>query len=208
MSTLALLRAAVRLRTDSSANDTGLTSANVDAFVNAALKHIALAADWEWLDAVATGTVTAGNGAIAAQADLGRVQYLVWTDTGEQVRRVARVEVAQIPTTARGRPSVWSFDGSGAIEVRPVPDATYPWELRYYKTEPALSGDGNSPLIPTAYDDGVIEYAAYLCFRFLHRLPEAREAREAYNAWFRGARDDQTRVRGGFRVRVRPGSFT
>lgn len=207
MSTLTELLASVRRRTDIQAADTGLTDATLTDFINASLKKISLAADWEWLDAVTNASFTPGSGIIAAQANMGRVQYLVLTDTGEQVRRTSRVELAHIPATNRGRPWAWAWDGSGAIEVRPTPDAAYTYELRFYKTEPPLTVAGNSPLIPTAYDDGVVEYASYLAFRFLHRLEEARGAFEAYTDWFRTARDDSTRGRGGLKVRARPGGF-
>jgi hypothetical protein len=187
-----------------------LTGVGMDAtaqteWVNAAVQAIGSDRAWPWLDEVATVTTVAGTAGYALPAD--------WQST----RGVASNGRTYYPVSVRSGDGSWddwrdtlSFGFAvedGQLVLYPTPaESGVAVTHRYVRTEPVLSSDSDTPLLPSRFHWAVVHYAAALIFDRMGQMPQAAAQRAEYDKWRRSMLDDLTRTRGPHRIRVRPGS--
>lgn len=184
-------------------SDTGLTQAVRFTFVNAALKQISNERDWPWLFTTATITTVAGTSTYAHPTGYVRTDSIYEPATGQSVQERQIEEIDQL--VSRGRPVFWASYGTNIV-LGPPPDGVYTLTHRYVRIEPALTTGADLPLIPNAFDEGVVEWATYLAHTFTRQFDKAGEAAARYNAWLKSTQDNVRRGRRPVRVQVRPGA--
>lgn len=205
MATLDQLETRVRDRMAAHLSDTFLTDARVDAQINVALQQICSEHDWPWLQAEPPATITtvAGTASYAVPADYLRTVALTSATTGETLSRRPLREIRR--TINQGTPSVFTIYGN-KVHLRAIPSGVFTITHDYIKIEPALANGSDVALIPDLYNEGVVEFSAYLLFRATREETKAQEALTAYKAWVARTQDNINQSLSTIRISVRPGS--
>lgn len=197
------LDARVLNRGSFSSDDAGLTATVRRSFINAALKQISNERDWPWLFTTASIVTVAGTSTYALPTGYVRTDSIFEPSTGLVLVERQITEIDQYVT--RDRPILFTTYGTNTV-IGPPPDGVYTLTHRYVRTEPLLTDDNTAPLIPNAFDEGVVEWATMLCWDFARQWDKAGEAGTRYNAWLKSTVDNVRRSRRPLRVRVRPGA--
>lgn len=185
-------------------DDTGLTDAKITPFINTALKQIAVEHDWPWLKTSATISAVAGTAAYSLPADYLKTDSLVIPSLGIVLENRDIDELDRV--IYNDRPSLFAIEAEQVV-IKPTPDSSYSITHRYFRNERALSTGSDTPYIPTAYDEGIVEFAVALAFRKLRQVDKAALALNEYREWLKRTRDVVKRSRRPVRVQVRPGSL-
>lgn len=176
MTTLANLRAAVRLRCSLPDNDQAVTDANVDDFINQAVQRVSYAADWAWLEALDSISLSDTNNTYAFSFATVRRWVSFSNRDGHMLEERSIGDVlAMQKVLGDGTPMYVAFEGP-TVYFAPGSSGTQTVDGVYIGVEAELSTDGSSPTMPSVYDEAVIWYAAHLVF--VHR----RMANEAASA--------------------------
>lgn len=204
------LVAAIRTETGWTSDDGMTTDPVLQDLIAKVLRIISIEHDWDWLktsEAISTvaGTVAYTPGATWAKTEGVRVD----ADYGSWLQQVSAEEADSylLYGDARGRPEVFAVRG-GQIVLRPIPDAVYALTHYFYKVEPALASDSDSPLLPAQFHDGVVALAASFGWARKGDFKRAAEERETYKAIAARMVDDKTRSTQPRRVRPRAGVWS
>lgn len=198
-------RDAVYLRTGYTTDDGQLTPERVNQCLRSALNFIASEHDWDWLQSQETLTTTSGTNYVTPGSTWIRTLGFVGPNQDDTLR-LPRLEFWLLPQSSTGQPSIWC-DYQGRIYLWPVPDGAYAFAHYFIRTETTLATDTDAPIMPEQFQDGWIEYAAYLAFRRVGDAERAQEAYTAYQDWQRVTMDNRHRARGPSRIAVRPGAW-
>jgi len=204
--TLAELRAAVRQRIPVSENDTQITYDVIDGFINSALRQISVEHDWPWLLTYQDQDTTANREYVEVPSTWLSTKTILETGTSVVLRHKHLDDILEEPNNSTGRPALYVIT-SELIVLRPVPDGVYTLRHYFYRSEPVVAGDQAKPLIPHGFDEGVIEYAAYLGLRYKREEERAQLALKSYNDWLRRTADNLVESKSPRPPRVRPGSL-
>lgn len=194
-------------RISGSANDLGLATAQLTEWINAALKHVQMEANWPWQVGLVTFNTVVGTGSYATPADWLRTHTLTidtpggTSPTAMQQRAIGDVDLM----ASQGMPFIYAVDQE-LINVAPLPNSIYAIKHRYYSIEPLLVSGSDTPKIPVQFDEGVIEYAAVLGLRFLRQEDRAKMALQGYQDWLKVTKDNKNRSTESMRVRTRSDS--
>jgi len=202
---LAEIRTRVRDRAGLTTTDTLVTEAVLTRIINAGLNTLALEADWPWLRVKTDLTTVAGQAEYDPPALWLRTISLTHSDTGEPLARRHVKVLDRIPATSTGRPFQYAVDG-GKITLRYTPNGVLTLVHRYVKSEPTLVDADDTPLLPEAYGQGLIEWCAAKAYTMKKDVERTQEAKLDYAAWLKRARDNINQGREPLRVEVRPGS--
>lgn len=196
---LAEMRASVDLR-----SGVGLTDAATNDAINEALARLSTVDDWPWLVAEPLE--------LEAVADEG--QYDLEPDT----RKVLSVTVEEMPCTWVAPDVIDSWDGaSGAparaytvrgllLDLRPLPAEADEIIVRYLVHEPRLTADDDEPLLPSAYHDVLVDFAAGIALERVGELARADRSMDRFDKWVKSMRATARRQGPDVgRIRVRPG---
>lgn len=163
--TFSELQTAVFRRGFEDENDGGAGVTEVKRWLNAAYKEVARAERWPFLAATATGAAPltiSDLGAVESVRDTGQNSVqLAWRD-----RRSLTHDYSDLTTT--GSPRYWYID-NGVIRTWPVGGTL---SVLYYKAPADLSASGDTPLIPTDYQEIIVTGA----------VKKAHMARQNYEA--------------------------
>lgn len=204
MSTLSVLQGLLLGRTARLATDGVLTASRQTEFLNAGLRQIALEHDWPWLKATASISVLSGTRNYPVPSDWIRTVRIFDPATGRDIQTAAVTDVDRIVSS--DEPAIYAIYGNEVL-LAPKPAANVTLTHRYVKRETVLASAGDSPLIPAEYEEGLLEYAAYLSFRFLKDAGRAAEAMSGYRAWVKRAQDNIRQSKANPRVVHRPGGW-
>lgn len=177
--TYAELKTELRTRIGVPTDDSLFTTTVLGQLVNAALQHIAVDRDWPWLEQEATITTANGDDSYAVPANWMRTLHVVGAG-GVPLERTAIERLDYM--NGSGSPRFYGVF-SDEVVVRPTPTAIENLKHRYIGTEPALSADGDTPLMPTGYHYAIVAFAAYLAYRRTGNMPEAGAAMAEYETW-------------------------
>lgn len=202
--------------------------------VNDALGRVSSKRDWPWLeysDSV-TGAATdttltfariyaAGDGEVAAEpADrvlrIRQVSEVVDNGNGTADRELRCVSLREINDQTRiryqgGETRLWAIDTAASgyrgvrIRVSPALDAATTFKVLYIRAEPELLAASETPLLPAQFHPYLVAYVVERVHRRHGETQRAVEAKVEAEQVVREMLDDQERVSGPFRVRVRPG---
>ncbi len=202
---LGTLRARVKARVASTPGDSLLTDAQINDFINRALQNFSLEQDWPWQKTVETRVVTVGADSFAVPTGWYRTESITHQDTGWPLERRAPKYLDRV--LGQGRPEFWAPFGAGTILLRYAPDQTYSLTHRYMKLEPTLSADGDAPLVPEAFSQAIVDWAAYQALTLGNSVSRAQAAMVDYIASLKRIRDNNNQGAEPLRITVRPGSW-
>lgn len=180
------LRTAIKDRLAIPSTGDGLiTDSFVNTAINDALARVSAEKDWWWLASTATLNFDTVNGQAQLPSDFMRANQLVINSS----------PVEQIPFEDYIDPNGadasfgWVIYGN-YVKINPIPTTTTPGTFYYFRSEPALSSDTATPLMPVAYHYVVVAYGAYLCAA--RRQDESRASLylQEYGNWLRTLNDD------------------
>jgi hypothetical protein len=180
------LRTAIKDRLAIPSTGDGLiTDAFVNTAINDALNRVSAERDWWWLASTTTLTFDNVNGAATLPTDFMRANQLV----------INSAPVQQIPFEDYINPLSddtnygWVIYGNEA-RINPVPSTNTSGTFYYFRSEPALSSDGATPILPPVYHYIIVCYGAYLCAA--RRQDESRASLylQEYGNWLRTMNDD------------------
>ncbi len=204
--TLATLRARVQARSASNGADSLLTSAQLNDYVNRALAQMTVEeVDWPWQKVIDAAQVLAvGAQQFTPPAGWYRTASLTLKDTGIPLERRAPKYLDRV--VGQGRPEWWAPDGA-IIAFRYMADQNYTAIHRYYRFEPVLAADGDTPLIPEAYSQVVVEYAAYLALTQGNSVGRAAQALADFQREIRILKQHVNQSGEPLRITARPGGW-
>lgn len=177
--TLATLRTSVRTRLGVPSTDSVYTDTVLTAHINDALQHVSTEADWYWLEKSETLSLTSGTAAYTVATDCTRT-INVEDPTGVPLQRKPVDELVAMTTAQSAVVRFFSPYGL-KLEFRPVPNTSISVIHRYIGGETALSADGDNPLIPTQFQQMVVEYATYLAAMQVGNMAEAETRLKLYD---------------------------
>lgn len=168
-----------------SAGDALITDTYVNTSINNALNRISSERDWWWLAAQATPTFSTTTGYASLPSDFMRANELVINDAVAQA--VPFESYLDAPNGDVG--NAYVIYGN-QIFLTPVPSTAPTATLYYFRSEPALSSDGSSPLMPATYHYAICAYAAYLCAARRQDETRASLYLQEYQNWLQTMNDD------------------
>lgn len=182
-----------------------MTPPKITAAINSALRQVSLEHDWPWLQQTTTLSVVAGTASYPVPSDWLRTIHVTDPSTGDKLL-LSSLESLDRLGTLTGSPSIYCVYAN-AILLGPTPLASKSLKHRYIRTENTLTNDNSIPLVPVEYEEGVVEYAAFLFLRQLREAARARECWDAYGDWVKRARDNIRQGREPIRVQHRSGGW-
>lgn len=196
MAQLQAIRADVYELMGYSTSDGRLTSTHVDLFINMALRRYANRHVWPWLvDTDSTNTATvAGTGSYSVPSDHIRTLSVTVDDNSDLQAVLPRQFVTW--GGREGFPAYYTVEQS-LLKLAPTPSDAWTLVHEYLKTEPTISGDTDTPLIPDAHLDIVLWGAAQYGHTRLKDWQAAREAKNEFTSAIREASDAARPYMGG-----------
>lgn len=180
------LRTAIKDRLAIPSSGDGLiTDSYVNTSINDALNRISAERDWWWLASTASLSFDTVNGEATLPADFMRANQLVIN--GSAVEQIVFEDY--INPMFESDTYGWLIYGN-KVKITPVPSSTLPGTFYYFRSEPALSADGTSPLLPVSYHYCIVAYGSYLCAA--RRQDESRASLylQEYGNWLKTLSDD------------------
>ena len=190
MTQLSDLRTAIYRQANISTSDTSLTSAVLTGLINEALKAIATDHDWPWLYSEDTISAVVGTRDYSFPTGATRI---AWLSIGDgpvfDVRQMKELERWN-STDITGQPHIFSTVGVTSVRIAPYPDTAYTINVGFYQDENTLSGDTDTPLLPSAYDGLVIGRTIKLIGYRLGNNTLVQMGDDLYREWLRRTRDN------------------
>ncbi len=203
--TLATMRARVIARSTTDTNDTLLTSAQINLYINQALQQMSLEADWPWQKVTDYAqALLSGASSFTPGTGWYRTVSLTNATTGEPLVRYAPKVLDRY--IGQGRPILYAPDGL-IVRTAPAADQAYTLIHRYFRHESVLSADGDTPLIPEVYSQAVIEWAAYQALTQGNSVERADRALRDFRASLQRIKDNANQGSDPLRVSNRPGGW-
>lgn len=197
------LRDEVYDRIGSDSNDAAYPTSTIDRQINSAIHFIEAEHDCPWLGATTTFPTVAGQAAYPVPTDWGKT-FSLRVDRFEPFARydIDDLDERWTSATSTGQPVEWAV-WAEQIELRPIPDSVYTVIHRYYKVEPDLMSDTDTPLMPARFHTVVAEVATWLALRRDREDPRAVGAFNAYEQWRKRLADHENRFAGPMKVKVK-----
>lgn len=168
-----------------SAGDALITDSFVNTSLDDALNRISSERDWWWLAHTATLTFDNVNGQANLPSDFMRANKLVINGSVvEPIPLDDYLDPSRMASTYG-----WIVYGS-TIKITPIPSASLNGTLYYFRSEPALSSDTSTPLMPAVYHYAIVAYAAYLCCARRQDETRASLYLQEYGNWLNTLNDD------------------
>lgn len=178
------LRAALTSRLGIPATGDGLLDPNtLNDLIGVALRDISVESDWPWL--LTSATVTFTNDTAPAPADMVKARDLLINS-----RRAKYAPLSEFLDAQGQRVTyVWTTIGT-SIVLSPTPASTPTDPALYYiQSEPELSADTASPLLPDTYHQVLLARAAYHANTRRNRFEEAMRDDNEYQLSIRKMKD-------------------
>lgn len=156
MADLAGLRQEVLSRLGLPANDAMAATADLNRAINAALTEYAVEFDWPWLALETTLTTVNGTRTSALPTRFVRALYAYVGDEELEYRSMRDV----IPYVGDSDQPRFYTGSAGSIVWVPTPNGAYDVVFGYVQSEPVLTADGDTPLLPAPYHDYIVVKAA------------------------------------------------
>lgn len=185
------LRTAIKdrlaIRSDGSGNslDGLITNTFVNTSINDALNRVSMERDWWWLASTSSLTFAVTTGAATLPTDFMRADQLVINSS--------KVEYFNLETFLEPN-SAYSTYGyiiyGNQAKIIPVPTVATAGTLYYFRSEPALSSDSSSPLMPAVYHTIITAYGSHLCSARRQDEQRASLYLQEYGSILKAMRDD------------------
>lgn len=148
--------------------DAGFSSSQyltyVKRWLNEAQRYVMAQTDLRGQEDLQTITTTATDNTYTLDADFLRMIHVADTETDDLLQGIAQAAFDDLDSTNTGRPQLWTVTVS-TLYLYPTPDGAYSLTLRYYKSPPDLSADGDIPQLPEMYCHLMVSYALQRAYR-------------------------------------------
>jgi hypothetical protein len=204
---LAALRRAVRNRIGSPTSDDFFTDDVLTDVINLAINQIEEQQMWPWTERLDAPVLAPGVTTVTLQPDWRATRSIVLTAPNTwELDNVAAADIMRYRTNTTGPPRVFAEIGGG-IQVRPIPDSTYPLSHLYYSQTPQLVNNADVPLMPDRFAGAIVTTATLI----LSEREGNKAMSQLYSAdqtnWVNLMRRAVRRTTGPVTPRVRPGSW-
>ena len=163
-----------------------LASATLTLELNYAAHFFATEYPWSWLETSETIATTNGNASYTVGSPSTYIDTVSLTVTGlPPMVRMSEAELyRQFPTVVSGHPLFYCTTRISTIVVRPVPITGILPTLNhiYHKAETAMSGGTDVLLVPTWWEQAVVEKAAAELFIRMNDRARAADALARYQS--------------------------
>lgn len=162
-----------------------ITNTFVNTSLNDALNRVSMERDWWWLASTASLSFDTVYGAATLPSDFMRANELVINSSPAEW---VPLETFLDPTSDNSTFG-WTIYGNQA-KITPIPSTTTTGTLYYFRSEPALSSDGSSPLMPVVYHSVIVAYASHLCAARRQDEQRASLYLQEYGTFLKSMNDD------------------
>ena len=175
------------IKSDGSGNslDGLITNTFVDTSINDALNRLSLERDWWWLATTASLTFNTTTGKAPLPADFMRANELVINDTPVEF---VPLETLLDPDSDYSNYGYTIYGKE--ILLSPIPSVAPPATLYYFKSEPALTSDGATPIMLPVYHYAIVCYGSFLCAARRQDEQRASLYLQEYTNFLRSMNDD------------------
>lgn len=139
-------------------DDGHVTATAVQEALRAALQEYATEADWPWLLSEETITTVSGTRTYALPTGYVRTVYLIDASGTAELEYRPRRQLSSYEED-QDRPRFYT-GLVGTIALYPKPNGVYTLTHGFVRSEPELTTDGSTPLIPDAFSDFIVVLAA------------------------------------------------
>lgn len=192
---LSELRTAVLTRLGRPATDGFFTSTVLNDLINEALQAITAEAEWPWLQTSEVISTVAGTSDYTPNANWNFTKLLFILQ--DEPFTYVPLETL-VGYTLSGRPSIFTMS-ENKIKMRNIPDAVYSVNHLYYKIEPILAADANTPLMPAQFHYAIVTFAAAKAYQRINDLYAESQALNDYKDWLRRLNKYRRRASGPLR---------
>ena len=125
------------------------------------------------MEAIDTGTLSAATDTISFPADMAALSKVQINSSATYILEQMSKEllIRKYPSSGTGIPSAFTINGN-QIEVKPIADGDYTYELTYFQKIPALSASNTTNWLLSLYPD------AYLYGALLELSPYLKDSEE------------------------------
>lgn len=193
------IRSAVKQRLAiPSSGDGQLTDATINSLINRALTVISGARDWPWLLSTHTINFDSATSQASLPNDFIRSRELIYNSYP-----VLWVQLEDFLNPDRVYATfAWTIIGNKA-QITPASSTDLSATLYYYRNEPELISDFQTPLMPPQLHYAIVAYAAYLAAMIRQDDTRAATYIAEYRSLLNDMRDD---LKQNTRRRIRYGS--
>tara|TARA_R110002020_G_scaffold1690_5_gene7685 strand:- start:339 stop:956 length:618 start_codon:yes stop_codon:yes gene_type:complete len=182
-------------------DDSRFPSATLNRIINRALRSVSAEHDWPWNQVQATVNTVASTATSNLPSNTCKIIRLA-IDNDDLIPLSAREGATYSQDT--GQPRAYWVE-QDKINWAPVPDGVYAVNAIYSKYEDALSGDSDTPNLPTRYTDWLVNTALVQVSQRIRDNDLYTMADRERRAWSRRAADEVRRVAATARPKVRNG---
>lgn len=200
---LSTARTAVRTRIGVPSSDGFYTDAVLTDLLNEALQALSTENDWPWLLTSESIATVAGTRSYSMAANWNKTKE-VFISGYEPMSLTPLDEIDTI--TYQGLPQLWNHN-DGVLILAPIPDTAYTITHRYYKAEAALSGNTDTPTLPTHFHYVWVTKAAHLAYLRAGEQGRADREGQLYQQWLERMNSFKRRATPRPRIRERPGGW-
>lgn len=187
------LRTEIMVRAQDSSNVIAAASV-YNGWINQAIKAIARAWNWPFLEKTDTEAFSAGDNIVDLNTDvraIRKVSYASGTTQYPLAPIKPRVMKELYPdSSATGSPQVYTDGGYAQtvltsppvrqLKIAPVPDVDYTLTVSYIMEPPALSTGTHYPPFPVGFDEAIIQWCLVQVARLMSDFESAESARRAF----------------------------
>lgn len=209
---LAQMRTAVLSRVGVPASDSFFTAQVLNDYINEAVTAFCAEDFWPWMEGTESLTTVAGTATVTPADSTWHLTKALYISGFEPLLLSNLQDVDYV--TVQGQPVAYVVF-QDKIVLSPTPDGVYTVTHQYYKQEPLLVNDTDTPLCPAEFHWAIVAYAAHMA---LLRAGEVSYYRgnitgraaalyQEYEQWLARAREHRRRSAQPLRPRVRSGSW-
>ena len=175
------------IRSDGGGNslDGLITNTFINTSINDALNRVSLEKDWWWLATSSSPTFNTTTGKSALPADFMRANELVINDSPVEYVPFETYLDPESEFSSYGY-TIYGKD----LCITPIPTTSPPATFYYFKSEPALASDGDSPIMPPVYHYAIVAYGSFLCSARRQDEQRASLYLQEYTNFLRSMNDD------------------
>lgn len=168
----------------------------IDA-INEALQAISKVRDWGWLETT-WSTTSVGAATFTPPTAWAKVRSVT---VGSRSLPMVPATLIDADPHAYG----WAMENDRLL-ISPTPASGVAVVARIFTTEPTLTAEDDTPLLPAEWHRGLIDYAASILLERAGDDKRADRCMARFNDVRKQMIQQASRVEGPHRVRVRPGS--
>lgn len=130
--------------------DASVYSGRINQWINDAYEQACRVALFSADEGTNDFSTTAGTSTYSLPADMVTMRSIRNTDLDQEMVAVDLRDIDRASHTSTGAPFAYAMNAAN-VQLYPVPDQAYPFEIRYWKLPADLVADGDTPVIPADY---------------------------------------------------------